>query len=154
MTSSAQGGPQIAGSQGRTAPSRVSFSPVTETPPGSATTPPPADLSPRSQTRWRELHAAHYFAIHEDYVLEGYLTWDDVATALRREAKGLRGRERDRKLKAAEDAATASLRYLRALRFVDPAAPPRRPGRPPGRRPPVPVSSLTIGGGGHADGTR
>ena len=154
MTISAQGGPQIAGSQDKTAQSRVSFSPVPETPRGSAATPPPADLSSRSQARWCELHAAHDFAIHEDYVLEGYLAWDDVATALRREAKGLRGRERDRKLKAAENAATASLRYWRALRFVDPAAPPRRPGRPPGRRPPVPVSSLTIGGGGHADGTR
>jgi hypothetical protein len=59
--------------------------------------------------------------------IEGYLT------SLRQEAKGLRERERDRKLKAAADAATTALRYLRGMKFVDPSKPTRRPGRPPGK---------------------
>ncbi len=133
---------------------RAAVASLSETPARSAEKPPPAELSPRSQARWRDLHASHHFAMHEDYLLESYLTWDDVATALRRETKALHGRERDRKFKASEDAALTALCYLRGLRFIDPSRPPRPPGRPPGRRLPAPVSSLTIGGGGHADGAR
>jgi hypothetical protein len=58
------------------------------------------------------------------------LRWWDVSDALLVEAETLTGREHDRKLKLAADAATTALRFWRALKFIS-GAPVRRPGRPP-----------------------
>jgi hypothetical protein len=110
--------------------------------------PPPAGLSRRSRARWVRLHELNDFAAHEDDQLERGLKWFDVSDALRLEAEGLRGRERDSKLKAAGDAATVALRFWRTLKFTDPAQPARRPGRPPGRpRPPVEAGAPVLGFG-------
>ena len=94
---------------------------------------PPKDLSPWGKRVWLELLASHDFAPHELVVFVRALQWFGVADTLRLEADGLRGRERDAKLKAAGDASTAALRHWRILKFVDPARPARRPGRPSGK---------------------
>ncbi len=97
--------------------------------------------------------AENTFMPHEVVTFTRALTWFDLADALQLEAETLSGREKDAKLKAAGDASTTGLRFWRTLKFVDPAKPIRRPGRPSGRRLPTPNMALTIEGG-HAAGPR
>jgi len=97
---------------------------------------------------------ANEFTVAETVVFARALKWFDQSDALEREAEGLSGREKDAKLKAAEDAGTTGLRFWKTLKFTDAAKPTRRPGRPSGRRLPMPNMALTIGGGHHADGAR
>jgi len=115
---------------------------------------PPSHLSRRSQADYRALHETHVFAPHERLTLVRYLEWLDRRDALMVEAEKLSGRERAARVKASGDCATVALRFWRGLKFLDPSRPPRI-GRPPGRRPHLPVSSLTIRGGTDgADGAR
>jgi len=117
----------------------------------SSATRAPSDLLPQSKELWHVLHERNDFQPQEDAVLEQALLWKDESARLRAEARTLKGTERAARLRSAGDAATVSLRYLRVLKFTDPTRP---PGRSPGRRPHLPISSLTIGGGNHADGAR
>jgi len=94
---------------------------------------PPAGLSRWAKGVWRELMAGNDFTPNEVVTFSRALTWFDLADALQLEAADLRGREKDRKLKAAADASTTGLRFWRTLKFVDPTKPARRPGRPPGK---------------------
>ena len=94
---------------------------------------PPAGLSRWAKEVWRELMAENTFMPHEVVTFTRALTWFDLADALQVEAEGLSGREKDAKLRAAGDASTTGLRFWRTLKFVDPAKPTRRPGRPPGK---------------------
>jgi hypothetical protein len=92
---------------------------------------PPAGLSPWARRVWTELVTANDFGRHELVTFERALRWWGVSDRLMQESEPLTGRERDAKLKAAADAATAALRHWRTLKFVDPARP-VRPGRPSG----------------------
>src|SRR6266542_5325759 len=101
--------------------------------------PPPAGLLPLSRALWIDLHEVNHFAAHEDYQLEPSLRWFDETARLRDEAEALTGRDRAQRSRAAMDASTTGLRHWRTLKFTDPAKPPRRPGRPPGRGWPEPI---------------
>ena len=80
------------------------------------------------------------------------LTWWDLEDVLRLEAESLSGREKERRLKAAGDASTTALRHWRTLKFVDPAKPARRPGRPSGKPwPPIATGAATLRRLDHAD---
>ena len=112
----------------------------------------PSGLSRRSRALWTELHSANDFAAHEDDQLERALRWFDVAARLLREAETLNGPLALVRLKAASDAATTGLRHWRTLKFVDPAKPSRRPGRPPGKPwPPVAAGTAMLRRLDHAD---
>jgi len=80
------------------------------------------------------LMEANDFAPHELVTFARALQWWDLADQLLQEATSLTGRERLARLKAAGDASTAALRHWRGLRFVDPARPAPRIGRPSGSR--------------------
>jgi hypothetical protein len=95
-------------------------------------TKPPAGLSRWAKGVWRELMAGNEFTANEVVTFARALTWFDQSDALLAEAAGLTGRQKDAKVRAAGDAATAALRFWRGLKFTDPAKPARRPGRPPG----------------------
>lgn len=84
-------------------------------------TPPPADLSPKSQALWIELLQASEFRRDELTALERALRLFDDADKLRA----------DGELKLSLDCSNAALRYWRLLKFVEPS-PARRPGRPSG----------------------
>src|SRR5215467_10950814 len=91
---------------------------------------PPGDLSAWARGVWRELMLENDFARHEIVAFTRALTWWDLEDVLRLEAESLSGGEKERRLKAAADASTTALRHWRTLKFVDPAKPARRPGRP------------------------
>ena len=113
---------------------------------------PPKDFSAWARGVWRELMRENDFMPHEVVTFARALRWFDLADALQLEAEGLSGREKDAKLKAAGDASTTGLRFWRTLRFVDPAKPTRRSGRPPGKPwPPMATGAATLRRLDHAD---
>lgn len=93
----------------------------------------PRGLSAESAGIWRELVSANAFEAHELPILASALTWRDRSTAWLAESERAAGRERSTLRKQALDAATASLRHFKALKFTDPSQPARRPGRPSGQ---------------------
>ena len=92
--------------------------------------PPPQRLSQQSRRIWRQLTALHRFEPHELIAFERALGWWDRSDEWLQASEAAEGREQARLVKQSLDAATAALRHWRVLKFVDPAAPARRPGRP------------------------
>ena len=91
--------------------------------------PAPAGLSEWAQSTWATLLADNAFAEFELVTFTRALRWWDVSDRLLAEAEALSGRDFDRELKSAADAATTALRFWRSLKFTS-GAPARRPGRP------------------------
>lgn len=91
----------------------------------------PNDLSEKSAAIWQQVTAENTFGAHELPLLEAWLRWSDRSEGWYAEAQAAtKDRERVRLLKQSLDAATAALRFRRALKFTDPGAATRRPGRP------------------------
>src|SRR5262245_46346734 len=94
--------------------------------------PVPAGLSEASTALWRAVMGEHRFEPHETATFESYLRWRDRSEQWMAESKRATGRDQARLVKQGIDAAQTSLRHLRALKFTDPDALTRRPGRPAG----------------------
>ncbi len=92
----------------------------------------PKGLSSQSADIWAAVTAENAFSAHETPLLEAWLRWADRSEAWFREAQSLTGTAQAALLKRAMDAATTSLRFRKALKFTDPDAAVRRPGRPSG----------------------
>ncbi len=98
----------------------------------SSTPPPPRDLSPASAQIWKDVIRDHEFEAHELPLLVSALKWRDRSTTWLKESETAAGREQARLVKQSLDAAQASLRHFRALKFTDADDKTRRPGRPSG----------------------
>jgi hypothetical protein len=95
---------------------------------------PPAPLSARSRTLWRDLLAANAFARHERELLFRALEAADVADEMSRRiaVEGLMVGDKPHPLLGPRrDALQAAGRWWRQLKFTSPAPAPR-PGRPSG----------------------
>ena len=93
---------------------------------------PPAGLSRKSRQTWRALMDLNDFGAHEIVTFERALVWWDRADAWLAESEALEGKAAAAKAKQSMDAATTALRFWRTLKFTDPNAQARRPGRPSG----------------------
>ena len=96
------------------------------------TTAIPHGLSQKSRAVFGTVTHDYAFAAQELLQLESALRWHDRSELLAEQADAADAAHRPRLTKLAMDAASTSLRFWRALRFVDPLNPPRRPGRPTG----------------------
>ena len=85
-----------------------------------------------SQRVWRELMEPHAFEAHELVTFERALAWWDRSDAWLEASEKAEGKEQAQLIKQSLDGATAALRCWRTLKFLDPAVPKRRPGRPSG----------------------
>jgi hypothetical protein len=92
----------------------------------------PASLSRGSRRIWRQLTALHQFEAHELIAFERALSWWERSDEWLEASKKAEGREQAQLVKQAMDAANAALRHWRTLKFSDPDAGVRRPGRPSG----------------------
>ena len=112
----------------------MTLDPAAQSPPTAAQR-PPVGFSARSRRLWGDLLAANDFARHELELLARALEMSDRADEMSAviSTQGLLVDGRVHPLIAARrDALLASARFWRQLRFVDPAKPARRPGRPSG----------------------